>query len=105
METLTVGDRQVELDEDGHLADYSQWSPEVAQALADRDGIGELTEEHLAVLRTIRAYYDKFKVPPMAHILTRECGKSFRELHELFRKQPGKRAAKLAGLSKAQGCV
>jgi tRNA 2-thiouridine synthesizing protein E len=41
----------------------------------------------------------------MLTLVTKECGVSFKELHRLFEKQPGKRAAKLAGLPKASGCT
>jgi tRNA 2-thiouridine synthesizing protein E len=104
MTILKLNDGSVELDEEGHLKDFGQWSEEVAQALAQRDGI-ELTEEHLTVIRMIQAYYQKHNVAPMLTLVSKECGKSFKELHGLFQKQPGKRAAKLAGLPKTTGCT
>lgn len=105
MPALRVAEQTIELDDEGHLVDFKQWSVEVAEALAEKEGIDELTEDHLKVLRTIRQYYDEFSVAPMIHLLARECGKTYRQLHTLFKKQPGKRAAKLAGLPKATGCV
>lgn len=105
MQNLRIKETILELDEEGHLIDYEAWTPEVARALAEREGIEALTEEHLEILMAIRQYYDRFKVAPMVHMLAKEYGKTYRELHHLFKKQPGKRAAKLAGLSKAQGCV
>jgi tRNA 2-thiouridine synthesizing protein E len=53
----------------------------------------------------IQAHYKKHKVAPILAMVTKECGKSFKELHGLFHKQPGKRAAKLAGLPKSSGCT
>lgn len=105
MPALQVAETTVELDEEGHLVDFSQWSVDVAAALAEQEGIGELNDDHLKVLHTIRRYYEEFKVAPMIHLLARECGKTYRQLHTLFKKQPGKRAAKLAGLPKSTGCV
>ena len=102
MAGLMLVDLGVELDDDGCLKDFSQWSVEVARALAECEGI-ELTEDHLAVIRVIQAYYKKHKVAPLLTMVTRECGKSFKDLHGLFHKQPGKRAAKLAGLPKGIG--
>jgi tRNA 2-thiouridine synthesizing protein E len=104
MAILELKDTSVELDEEGYLMDFSQWSVQAAQGLAERDGI-ELTEEHLAVIRMIREYYQKHNVAPMLTLVCKECGKSFKELHRLFQKQPGKRAAKLAGLPKTSGCT
>ncbi len=104
MSILELKDGSVELDEAGYLEDSSQWSEDVARALAERDGI-ELTEEHLKVIRIIRTYYEEHKIAPILTLVSKMCGMSFRELHGLFRKQPGKRAAKLAGLPKASGCT
>ncbi len=104
MSILELKEGSVELDEAGYLKDFSQWSEEVARALAERDGI-ELTEEHLKVIRIIQAYYREHKVPPILTLVSKMCGMSFKELHGLFQKQPGKRAAKLAGLPKASGCT
>lgn len=95
----------IAVDEDGYLIDFSLWSETVARLLAEREGIPKLTDEHFEVLHTIRRYYEKFHVAPMLHLLAKECGKTYRELYTLFKKQPGKKASKLAGLPKASGCV
>ena len=105
MPTLQVDGKTIQLDDDGHLVDFNQWSEDVARALAQQDGIDELVDDHMKVLHTMRDYYHKHKVAPMIHLLAKECGKTYRQLHALFKKQPGKRAAKLAGLPKATGCV
>jgi len=104
MTILELKDASVELDEEGFLKDFSQWSVEVARALAERDGM-ELTEDHLKVIHMIQAYYQKHNVAPMLTLVSKECGKPYKELHRLFQKQPGKRAAKLAGLPKTSGCT
>ena len=44
MTIVKLKDGSVELDEEGHLKDFGQWSTEVAQVLAERDGI-EFSEE------------------------------------------------------------
>jgi len=103
MTILKLENGSVELDNDGYLKDFSQWSPEVACALAERDGI-ELTEDHLHVVRMIQTYYQQHNVAPILTLVSKECDKSYKELHALFQKQPGKRAAKFAGLPKTSGC-
>ena len=90
MTILELKSGSVELDDDGYLKDFSQWSAEVARWMAQRNGI-ELTDEHVKVIRLIRAYYVKHKVGPILTMVSRECGKSYKQLHELFGKQPGKR--------------
>ena len=105
MPALKIADKTIELDNEGCLVNFEEWSEEVARALAEREGIAELNQQHIKVLHVIRKYYQNFKVAPMVHMLAKECGNSYRELHDLFKKQPGKRAAKLAGLPKATGCT
>jgi len=105
MSQLSVNGKTVELNEEGFLVDFDEWSPAVAGSLAAQEDIAELTEEHLRVLHKIRDYYTQFRVAPMVHLLVKECDLSFRDLHDLFHKQPGKRAARLAGLPEATGCV
>ena len=97
MPTLEIVSKTVELDDAGCLVDFDQWSPEVAGRLAEREGIPDLTDPHMQVLHVIREYYRKFKVAPMVHLLARECGHTYRELHNLFGKQPGKRATSRNG--------
>lgn len=105
MEGMRTEQNAIVLDEDGHLAEFDHWDRKVAQWLADRDCLGNLNEKHFQVFEVIRTYYSKHKVAPMLHLLCRECSLSYREMHDLFQKQPGKRAAKLAGLPRSTGCV
>lgn len=45
MNRMTVGGRTIELDKDGFLVELSDWSTEVASALAAAEDL-ELTPEH-----------------------------------------------------------
>ena len=104
MGVLELKSGSVELDDAGYLMDAGQWSEEVARALAQRDGI-ELSEAHLKVIRAIREYYQQHGVPPILSLVSKLCDVPYKELHDMFHRQPGKRAAKLAGLPKASGCT
>jgi len=83
-------DLMIELDEDGFLIDPQRWTEAVARRLAERDGIGELTEDHWKIIRTLRDHYLRTgAMPPEQHIchenhLDRHCverlfGNSLRE--------------------------
>ena len=104
MSTLELKDGNVELEDSGHLKDFDQWSPQVARAMAELDGV-ELTDRHMKVIEMIRAYYQKHKAPPILTMVSKQCDVPYKELHGLFHKQPGKRAAKWAGLPKTSGCT
>ncbi len=48
-----------QLDDDGHLIGLQDWTPEVAQRLADTLNV-TLTEEHFAILNIAQQYYTNF---------------------------------------------
>ncbi len=83
----------------------TQWDDAMAKALAEQEGIKELTEEHWKVIRFLREYYLKFGVAPMIRKLTKETGMPLKHIYELFPTGPAKGACKLAGLPKPTGCV
>lgn len=56
-------DSTLALDKDGHLLNHHDWSNEVAQTLANTLDIS-LTEEHFAIIRAVRDYYETFGHPP-----------------------------------------
>jgi tRNA 2-thiouridine synthesizing protein E len=111
MSTLTVGVRNIALDKDGYLLELSDWSEEVANALADREQL-QLTEEHWEVLTVLRAFYQEFELSPATRPLIKytalklgpEKGNSM-HLNRLFKGTPAKLAAKLAGLPKPTNCI
>lgn len=52
-----------ELDQDGHLVDYTIWNHEVAQALAQSLDL-ELNEWHFEILKAVRQFYAQFGHSP-----------------------------------------
>lgn len=111
MNSMTVGARAIELDKDGFLVDLSDWSAEVASALAAAEDI-QLTPEHWEVLELLRSFYAEFKLSPATRPLIKytalklgaDKGNSL-HLNRLFKGTPAKLAAKLAGLPKPTNCL
>jgi tRNA 2-thiouridine synthesizing protein E len=63
--------RTLPIDDRGYLLDYACWSPEVAEAMAARDGI-ELGDDHWLVLGIFREYYESYEIePPMRALVKR----------------------------------
>jgi len=59
---------RIEVDEEGYLVRFEDWSEEVACGLAEKEGISAscpLTEERMAILRFMRDYFKKFDAFPM----------------------------------------
>ena len=111
MNSMTVGARAIELDKDGFLVDLSDWSHDVASALAAAEDI-ELTPEHWEVLELLRSFYEEFQLSPATRPLIKytalklgaDKGNSL-HLNRLFKGTPAKLAAKLAGLPKPTNCL
>ncbi|RPH67796.1 MAG: TusE/DsrC/DsvC family sulfur relay protein [Burkholderiales bacterium] len=97
-------DGTVRTDDEGYLIDPSDWNPEVAQMLAQRENV-ELTDDHWAVLRFMREYYDDHQVPADARFVIRflasERGKGDDARDVLFALFPYgyvKQACRIAGM-------
>jgi tRNA 2-thiouridine synthesizing protein E len=105
MAAITLAGKQFEVDEDGFIQDPKQWDEVIANALAEQEGIKELTEEHWKVIRYLRDYYLQFGIAPMIRKLTKDTGFQLKYIYQLFPTGPAKGACKLAGLPKPTGCV
>ena len=53
----------LELDQDGHLVDYTIWNHQVAQTLAQSIDL-DLTEWHFEILYAVRQFYAQFGHSP-----------------------------------------
>jgi tRNA 2-thiouridine synthesizing protein E len=93
------------VDEDGFIDDYANWSEEWVQYVKSEEGIDELGEEHRLVIKTLREYYEKNGIAPMVRVLSKVTGFKLKHIYELFPSGPGKGACKMAGLPKPTGCV
>lgn len=110
VDTLVVEGREIALDQDACLCDLADWSPQVAQALAAREGL-ELTDAHWEVLYLLQQFYTQFQLSPanralvkyVALNLGKDKGNSL-YLNSLFNGMPAKLAARLAGLPKPANC-
>lgn len=94
----------VRFDQDGYMADARDWTPEIAQALAAREGI-ILTDRHWVVLNFIRKEYESVGEPPTLRKITKTSGVDTKEMYQLFPGGPAKIAARIAGLKKPTGCI
>jgi tRNA 2-thiouridine synthesizing protein E len=105
MSEIEIEGRKLEVDEEGFLADPSEWDDELAMLLARADGIEQMSEKHWLVVRYIRDYYTEHDIAPMIRKLCQHTGLRLREIYELFPLGPAKGACKIAGLPKPDGCV
>jgi len=64
-------DRGLNVDDDGFLTYPEVWTEETARVLAAREGLGQLSEEHLAILRYLREYYRRHRFFPIVRAICR----------------------------------
>jgi dissimilatory sulfite reductase related protein len=105
MPVMEMKGHEVDVNEEGFLLDASQWTPEIAEYLADKEGIGPLTERHWKVITFCREDNAREGQPPGLRRISKLSGVGTKELYQLFPRGPGKLAAKIAGLPKPKGCI
>lgn len=105
MPIFNCGSVSIEVDEDGFIQEMDKWNEEIAKALANVEGVSEMTENHWKVVNYLRDYYQKFGIAPMIRKLCKETGFSLKEIYKLYPSGPAKGACKVAGLAKPTGCV
>jgi tRNA 2-thiouridine synthesizing protein E len=105
MTTLTYEGHKVDVNPEGFLLDSSQWSPAVAEAIAEAIGITPLTEHHWKVITFCREDAAREGQSPGLRRIAKLSGVDMKELYQLFPKGPGKLAARVAGLPKPTSCV
>ena len=109
--SIELNGKNYETDEEGYLADLTQWDKDIAAKMAELDDC-DLDENHWEVITFLRDYYEEYQIAPAVRVLTKAIGKKLgkdkgnsKYLYELFPYGPGKQACKFAGLPKPTGCV
>ena len=87
---LEVNGKSFETDEEGYLANLSDWEEGLAIAMAEADDI-ELGPDHWEIINFLREYYEEYQIAPAVRVLTKAVGKKLgkdkgnsKYLYELF---------------------
>jgi tRNA 2-thiouridine synthesizing protein E len=99
------GNAVVDVDAEGFLTNFDQWTREIAAAIAKEEGIAELTPAHWKVIEFMHKEFKETGQAPSIRKLNKSGVISTKELYEIFPGGPAKKAAKIAGLKKPEGCV
>ena len=105
MSAMHIAGQDLELNQHGHLIRFDDWNKEVAEALAEKEGLA-LSQSHWRVIDYLREYYSKFETSPsprlivkdVGHELTRNAPCTRRTLDALFPGGGCKQACRIAGL-------
>ena len=104
--TMTlIAETSVDVDAEGFLTNPGQWSEELAEGIAEKNGIAELTDRHWLVVRFMRERFLETGTAPSIRALGKESGVPVKELYQVFPKGPAKLAAKIGGIPKPKGCI
>jgi dissimilatory sulfite reductase related protein len=105
MPTKTVHGTAVEVNDEGFFVHPEQWDEQMVPELARDEGIDEVTDQHVQVVKFVRHEYDTTGSGPTVRVLGKTSGVSVKELYQLFPKGPAKVAARMAGIPKPRGCI
>lgn len=99
------------LDQDGHLQNHLDWTPEIAQAIAQQDGL-TLTSDHLLILYAVQKFYQQFgyapATRPLIKFLMKELGNHINNaqlMQDFHTGLVARTLARLAGLPKPPNCL
>lgn len=101
----------LDLDQDGHLVDYTIWNESVAQELARKLDL-ELTPWHFQILHAVRQFYHQFGHSPATRPLIKFLMKTVSSdinnavLQEQFKTGlVARHLSRLAGIPKPPNCL
>jgi tRNA 2-thiouridine synthesizing protein E len=108
---IEINGKSIETDSQGYLVNLSDWSEDLANVLAKKDGL-DLSEAHWEIIKMIRTYYQENGTAPAMRALIKLAKKELgakkgdsKYLYSLFPYGPGKQASRYGGLPKPTGCV
>jgi TusE/DsrC/DsvC family sulfur relay protein len=93
-------DKKIAVDDEGYLVNYDDWNETVAKTLAERAGVGELSQDRIAILKFIREYYKQYNFSPLLRAVCKNVHRPKDCVHEEFYNPL--LAWKLAGLPKPE---
>ncbi|MDQ8935773.1 TusE/DsrC/DsvC family sulfur relay protein [Acinetobacter rudis] len=101
----------IELDQDGHLIDYTIWNEKIAQELAKTLTL-ELSDWHMQILLAVRQFYQQFGHSPTTRALIKYLIKTVDpELNNALLQERfntglvARHLSRLAGLPKPANCL
>ncbi len=76
MSNLVIDGNNFDLTFDGRLVKLSDWTPDIAKAIAKEEGL-ELTDAHWDIINLMRDYYFTYNIAPIMKLLKREIARKF----------------------------
>ena len=98
-----VAQKEIDVNEEGYLTDFSQWSKEIGTELAKEQGI-EMTDKHWDVIDFLQDRHHKEEALSVRGI--KKSGViNIKEFYDLFPGGPLKKSTLIAGIPKPKSCI
>ena len=105
MPKVTLGGKELEIDEDGFIQEPDKWDKAVAEDIAKTEEAYPMSDDHWKVVNYLRNYFLEFEIAPPVRMVIKQTGFDLKTIYKLFPGGPAKGACKVAGLPKPTGCV
>jgi tRNA 2-thiouridine synthesizing protein E len=99
---------QIETDANGYLLNADDWSKELAEHMAEMEGV-TLTEKHWDILEYLRdEYYNNNQTQPNTRHIVKAMSDKWgtnvgqKDVYDLFPKDPSKQGGRIAGLPESR---
>ncbi|SEP74515.1 tRNA 2-thiouridine synthesizing protein E [Hyunsoonleella jejuensis] len=98
-----IANKEIEVNEQGYMLDFTQWDKEVGKSLAEELDIS-MTDQHWEVIDYIHDKYKKDE--PLSIRGIKKSGViNVKEFYSLFPGGPLKKASLIAGIPKPKSCI
>lgn len=100
-----VNGQTIETTDTGYLVNLNDWNKEIAQLIANDEGMGQLTDRHWDVIEYLRdEFINNNGNQPMERVITKAMEEKWgvklksKDMYDLFPRAPSKQGLKVAGL-------
>ena len=98
-----IAQKEIDLNDEGYLLDFTQWNKEISQYLAEEQGI-KMTNKHWEVIDYIHEKYNNDE--PLSIRGIKKSGViNIKDFYNLFPGGPLKKATLIAGIPKPKSCI
>ena len=104
MPTTTIDNHEIQVDDEGFMTQYDEWSEDLGLLLAAQIGV-DMSDEHWTAIRFLRGDFPQHGETATLRRVSTVGGIPTKQLFTLFPQKPAKKMAYIAGLPKPRGCV
>jgi tRNA 2-thiouridine synthesizing protein E len=98
-----IANQEIDLNDEGYLLDFKQWTREIGEELAKEQGI-EMNDKRWEVIDYIHEKYNNDE-PLSIRGIKRSGVINIKEFYNLFPGGPLKKATLIAGIPKPKSCI